>query len=211
MAKVDKITATYRGKYQTWEVHFNTKQGFFIKDCPGSVIDYGEFENRADTLGDIKTRFIIARQKAEKELLTSRRVILVKLTITRDGLRKPKEWGRNDIDRDNPLNKFIERSSFNDMDGVGFAIDYREAIEVDRGEDLAYYRPGTTDLTDQRNGRIHISKNETPILYSDQAIENLARIKAQLLAMIEQVGGFFSHKEHLQQALESNTFLKLNP
>lgn len=211
MAKVDKITAEFQGKHQSWEVHFNTKQGFFIKDCPPSVLNFGEFENRADKLDELKTRFYIARIKTEKEILTSRRVILVRLTITYDTIAEKNQYGSQSIDNTHPLARFTGGSSFQNMEGIGFAIDYQEAIEVDRGEELAYYRPGINDFTDRRNGRIYKSDNDTPIPYSEQAIENLNRIQAQLRAMINQVAGLFLFKDQLQTALESNTFLKLNP
>jgi hypothetical protein len=208
MAKVDSINIQFKGQYKQYEVHFTKTSQFYIKDCPGEVIEYGEFDNRKTTLGEIKDRFRDAVIKADEFLMTSRKVILVKFSMASQIISEPCPSGGQSYSHTHPLARFC--SGFeNRFDGYGFAIDYRIAIEVSRGVEKLYYNQVAADLT-YRRGCLHVKDNETAIHYSDKAIETLENIISSMKNMVFSISGFFSDVERLKISLETGNLKMLN-
>jgi len=208
MAKVDSIIIQFKGEYKQYEVHFTKTTQFYIKDCPGEVIEYGEFQNSRNTLGDIKERFRTAVIKADDFLMTSRKVILVKFSMASQIISEPSPSGGQQYSHSHPLARFC--SGFeNRFDGYGFAIDYRIALEVSRGVEKLYYSPYAADITYGR-GCLKVKDNETPIPYSDKAVETLENIILSMKNMIFSISGFFSDAERLKLSLETGNLKMLN-
>lgn len=209
MPKVDKISIRFQGEWKQLEVHFSPKTNFYIKDCPGEVLEFGEFENRDKTLDGLKHRFSTAVSKTEDMLRQTRKVILVKFSISSELIATSKTGGNGySIDTNHSLYRFCA-DFLNKFDGYGFSIDYRTAIEVTQGTEKLYFHEITKDYS-YRRGALHVSKNETPIVYSEKAIESLENIKSSLKNMIINISVFFQNQDNLQVALETGNLKMLN-
>lgn len=208
MAKVDKIQIRFNGEYKQFDICFTKNDLFYIKDCPQEILDYGEFNNRAGKLDEVRTRFTTAVIKAEETLMRSRKVILVLFSISSDLISEPIPTGGSIVLCSHPLYKFC--ASFGSrFEGYGFSIDYRLAIEVSRGTEKLYYSPCAGNLK-YRRGALHVKDGEIVIPYSDKAIETLESIKSSMKDMIFRIAGFFSNADNLQTALETGNLKMLN-
>jgi len=159
MAKVDTVRFQFQGEWKILEVHFTKKDQFYIKDCPGEIVEFGEYDNRQVTLMACTEKFKSAIIRTEAKLQSVRKVILVKFLIASKMISTPNPFDSgSSIDCKNPLYKFCPSSMIEEIDGYGFAIDYRVVLEVTQGKEKLYYRLNTADTT-YRRGSIGVGKN----------------------------------------------------
>jgi len=208
MAKVDRIQIQFKGEYKQFDVCFTKSDQFFIKDCLTEIAEYGEFNNRERTLGDILQNFKNAVIKADEALMSSRKVILVLFSMSSQLISEPTTNGGFSCSTNHPLYKFC--ASFGSrFEGYGFSIDYRIALEVSRGTEKLYYNTYYNDIT-YRMGALTVKNSETPIPYSDKAIETLENIKSSMKNMVFSIANIFSDPNNLQIALETGNLKMLS-
>lgn len=207
MPKVDKINIKWLGVYTDFEIHFNKKNGFFIKNCPIEVLKFNEhFRNSYDKIKDLTNMFKQALFDAEEAMKSTSKVILIELTI--GTAIYTNVTNQYHIDNDHPMGRFVV-NGFNGIHDYGFSIHYEILNKVVVGEKVDYYHIPTEGHL--HSPRFNRKDNHVEIPYTEESVQTLEKIKSDVTSMVNKIVFFFSMKEEiLSRALETGNLKMLN-
>lgn len=198
MPKVDSLIMNWLGNLTKFEIFFNKKSGFYVKNCPAEITQYSEhFINKGKELSNFINAFKVALLHAEDVLTKSEQVLLVKFTITSNTYTTVtnQDPGQYSKDKNHPMSKFL--GSFGEsMSGIGLSIDYRRAKKIIRGEEVKYY-PHTFEGKRWHNGILTVKEGEIAVPYSEERETTLKAIQSKMIDMVKNLTWFFSMKPEL--------------